>query len=123
MKNIYKASVLLLSSFLLFSHAFANEQPKAADLVGKAYGGAHLLYMNTDNDRLLTADSLSNIDHGSGLGLELGYRMSEFAEFRFSFSNINLVKENRGLIHPRVHQRPLNFLFFLQSKVFTSSVV
>jgi OOP family OmpA-OmpF porin len=112
MKNIYKASALLISSSLLISNAFATEQPKAEDLVGKAYGGAHLLYMNTDNDRLLTADPLSNVDHASGLGLEIGYRMNEFAEFRFSFSNLNLVKENVGFNTPESSSAAGELLIF-----------
>jgi OOP family OmpA-OmpF porin len=112
MKNINKVCALLISSSFFYTSAFASDQPNAQDLVGQAYGGAHLLHMNTDNDRLMTANPLSNIDHGSGFGLELGYRMNEFAEFRFSFSDLNLVKENSGFDEPNGSSTAADILIF-----------
>jgi OOP family OmpA-OmpF porin len=112
MKNIYKASALLISSSLLFSNAFATEQPKAEDLVGKAYGGAHLLRMDVDNDRLTTADPFSNVDHASGFGAEVGYRWTKSTEFRFSFSKINLVNEYNGFEEPSSSSMAVDALYF-----------
>ena len=112
MKNIIKVSALIISSSFFFSSAFANEQPKAQDLVGKAYVGGHLLHMNTDNDRLSTTNPLSNIDHGSGFGGELGYRMTESTEFRLSYSKINLVNENNGFNAPNSSSAAAELLIF-----------
>jgi OOP family OmpA-OmpF porin len=112
MKNINIVSGLVISSSFLFTSAFANEQPKAQDLVGKAYVGAHLLHMNTDNERLITTNPLSNIDHGSGFGFELGYRMTESTEFRLSYSELNLVNENIGFDVPNSSSTAAEILIF-----------
>ena len=112
MNKSFAIKTALLVTPLLFSTAFANEQPKATDLVGKLYGGAHLLYINTDNDRLMTANPNSNVDHGSGLGAELGYRLTESTEFRFSYTDINLVKENRGFSEPDASSVAIDALYF-----------
>ncbi|MCI2282559.1 hypothetical protein L3081_03045 [Colwellia sp. MSW7] len=97
MKKLLGLTTLLLSTPLLISSAFANEQPLAEDLVGKFYGGAHLLRINTDNDRkpsdpYKATDPYATSSHGSGFGAELGYRITESTEFRFSASQINLDK-------------------------------
>jgi OOP family OmpA-OmpF porin len=112
MKKINKACLLLIGSSFLFTNAFANDQPDAKDLVGKAYAGVHAIHINTDNDRLITANPLSNVDHGSGVGLELGYRLNEFTEFRFSFSDLNLVKENNGFDAPNGSSTAAEILIF-----------
>jgi OOP family OmpA-OmpF porin len=112
MKNFNKASALLVSSTLLVTSAFANEQPKAEDLVGKTYVGAHLLRMNVDNNRLTTSDPFSNVDHASGFGGELGYRWTESTEFRFSFSKINLVNEYNGFEEPSSSSMAVEALYF-----------
>ncbi|WP_206485011.1 OmpA family protein [Thalassotalea sp. G2M2-11] len=75
---------------------FATEQPDASSLVGQSYIGAHGMYIKTDNDRLFTNDSNSSIDHGSGLGAEFGYRISEKHEARLSYTNINVNTDNQG---------------------------
>jgi OOP family OmpA-OmpF porin len=112
MKKINKASLLLIGYSFLLTSACANDQPNAKDLVGKAYGGVHALHINTDNDRLITANPLSNVDHGSGVGLELGYRLNEFTEFRFSFSDLNLVKENNGFDAPNGSSAAAEIMIF-----------
>jgi OOP family OmpA-OmpF porin len=90
MNKLFCLKTLILTSPLLLTTAFANEQPQAQDLVGQGYGGVHLLSMDTDNDRLGASSTFSSIDHGSGIGGELGYRLNETTEFRFSYSKINL---------------------------------
>ncbi len=112
MNKRFGLKTILLTSPLLLTTAFANEQPTAQELVGKVYGGAHLLYINTDNDRLMTANPNSNVDHGSGFGGEVGYRLTESIEFRFSYSDINLVKENRGFSEPDASSAVIDALYF-----------
>lgn len=112
MNKLIGLKTILLTSPLILTTAFANEQPAAQDLVGKAYGGAYMLYMDIDNDRLMTANPNSNIDHGTGFGGELGYRLTESAEFRLSYSTINLVKENRGFSEPDAASGSLDALYF-----------
>jgi OOP family OmpA-OmpF porin len=118
MKKLSVVKALLASSPILFTTAFANEQPNAVDLVGKIYGGAHLIHMNTDNERLMTADPRSNVDHGSGFGGELGYRWSESTEFRFSYSKINIVKEHQGFNEPNSSSMVVDALYFPTKKNF-----
>ena len=93
---------LLLASPLLMSTAFANEQPLAEDLVGKFYGGAHLIYVDNDNDRSKPNDPYSTVSHGSGFGGELGYRFNESGEARLSYSKINIDKNNSFFDNPYV---------------------
>lgn len=112
MNKLFCLKTLLLASPLLLTPALANEQPAAQDLVGKVYGGAHLLYMNIDNDRLMSADPYSSVDHGSGFGGELGYRLTESTEFRFSYSKINLVHEYVGFSEPDASSAVIDALYF-----------
>jgi OOP family OmpA-OmpF porin len=112
MNKLFSLKALLLTSPLLLTTAVAAEQPKAEDLVGKAYGGLHLLHINTDNDRLISANPNSAVAHGSGFGGELGYRFNESTEFRFSYTNINLVKENRGFKEPNGSSAAIDALYF-----------
>lgn len=116
MNKQFSLKTLLLASPLLLTTVHAYAQPKAEDLVGKVYAGAHLLYMNTDNDRLMTSDPASSVDHGSGFGAELGYRLNEYTEFRFSYSNINLVPENPGFSAPDSSNAALDVLYFPTKK-------
>jgi len=118
MTNLKTVSALLVSSSLLFTNAFAFEQPNAQDLVGKTYLGAHLLRMDVDNDRLTTANPYSNVDHASGFGGELGYRWTESTEFRFSFSKINLVNEYNGFEEPSSSSMVVDALYFPTQKNF-----
>ncbi|MGV2872366.1 OmpA family protein [Colwellia sp. E150_009] len=107
MKKLLSLTTVLLTSPLLFTSAFANEQPLAEDLVGKFYGGAHLLRIDTDSDRkpsepLRASDPYATSDHGSGFGGEIGYRFNESTEFRFSASQINLDKHYSSFDKPYV---------------------
>lgn len=108
MNKLLSLKAILLTSPLLLTSAFANEQPAAQDLVGKFYGGVHLLYIDTDNDRVVTTDSLvatdpyATVGHGSGFGGELGYRLNESTEFRLSYSQINIDKDNSFFDKPYV---------------------
>jgi hypothetical protein len=101
---------VLITSPLLLTTAFADEQPKAEDLVGKFYGGAHLLYLKTDSDRDMPEDPLSTVNHGSGFGGEIGYRYSELAELRFSYSKINIDK--KASFFDKVYVPAIDFLYF-----------
>ena len=98
MNKQFGLKALLISSPLLVTNAFANEQPAAEDLVGKFYGGAHLLYIDTDNDRIEITDTtkandpFATVDHAGGFGAEVGYRFTESTEFRFTYSQINIEK-------------------------------
>lgn len=113
MNKLQCLKAALLTFPLLLATAFANEQPKAQELVGKVYAGAHVLHMNTDNDRLLSAHPLSNVDHASGFGGELGYRLTESTEFRFSYSTLNLVSENLGYaVEPDASSVVVDALYF-----------
>ena len=112
MKKSSTIKILLASSSLFFTTAFANEQPNAVDLVGKMYGGIHLIHLNIDNARLMTAEPRSNVDHGSGFGGEFGYRWTESTEFRFSYSKINLVKEHLGFNEPSSSSMAVEALYF-----------
>jgi OOP family OmpA-OmpF porin len=112
MKNLKLTSALLVSSSLFFSNAFADEQPKAQDLVGKTYIGAHLMRMDVDNDRLTAPSPYSNVDHASGFGGELGYRWTETTEFRFSATKINLVNEYNGFEEPSSSAIGVDALYF-----------
>lgn len=118
MKKLTSVKTLLISSSFILSVAFANEQPKAADLVGKTYIGAHLLHIDTDNDRLMTEDPRSNVDHGSGFGGEFGYRWTEATEFRFSYSKINLVEEHKTFKEPSSSSIAFDALYFPTKKNF-----
>jgi len=118
MTNFKKTSALLVSSSLLFTNAFAFEQPNTQDLVGKTYVGAHLLRMDVDHDRLTTADPYSNVDHASGFGGELGYRWTESTEFRFSFTKLNLVNEYNGFEEPSSSSLVADALYFPTQKNF-----
>jgi len=108
----------LLSTPLLLTSAFASEQPNAEDLVGKVYAGAFLQHIKTDNDRLITADPNSDIDHGSGYGGELGYRFTESTEFRLSYSDINLVSDTQGFHEPSASSAVIDALYFPTKKNF-----
>jgi len=98
MNKLQGFKAVLLSSPLLLTSAFATEQPLAEDLVGKFYGGAHLLYIDTDSDRVLSeplkaSDPYATKSHGAGFGAEIGYRFTESLEARLSFSQINIDKK------------------------------
>lgn len=112
MTKVTTLKTLIVASPLLVSAAFAAEQPNAQDLVGKTYVGAHLMHINTDNDRLMSADPLSAIEHGNGFGAEIGYRWTENTEFRFSASKINLVSEHDGYTEPNGSAVGVDALYF-----------
>lgn len=88
-----KLQLSLLASALAFSAgSIANEQPKAADLVGKFYGGFHISASNFDDERLEDITGLENddLELSDGAGLEVGYRYTEKTEFRLSATAIDV---------------------------------
>ncbi|MEI6895276.1 MAG: OmpA family protein [Colwellia sp.] len=118
--KIFKLSALALlaSSVMMSSASFANEQPTGADLVGNAYGGLHLMHMRTDSDRLLDVAGFPSVDHASGAGAELGYRVTEALEFRLSYTHLNLVMDNRGFNEPDASSSVFDVLYFLNKQNF-----
>ncbi|WP_286235120.1 OmpA family protein [Thalassotalea sediminis] len=108
---------LALTSFTSLN-TFANEQPNAEDLVGKNYLGAHGIYIKTDDDRLITNSPNSSLDHGSGVGVELGYRFSADFEARLSYSYINLDTEKDGYDVSSGTNAALDLLYFPYQKSF-----
>lgn len=91
MKNI-KLS-LITAALLVSAASYANEQPKAQDLVGKFYGGINTSLIDIDEDR---APNVIDFDFSLGLGLELGYRYSESTEFRLSYNDITIDLANNS---------------------------
>lgn len=91
MKNL-KLS-LISAALLMATSSYANEQPKAQDLVGKFYGGINTSLIDIDEDR---APNAIDFDFSLGLGLELGYRYSESTEFRLSYNDITIDLANNS---------------------------
>ena len=117
--TLLKSAVLTSAALLSFSPVVnAGEQPNAADLVGNVYGGIHALHMRNDDDRLINANPNSSLDHGSGMGVELGYRWTESTEVRLSYSDINLVPETWGFNAPNGNSTALDILYFPTRKNF-----
>lgn len=102
------SSCLLAGSFSLS----ANEQPKGADLVGQYFGGLHLMNIQTDNERTLTADPKSYMDQGNGLGAEIGYRWLPSTELRLSYAKFNLESYYPGYAEPDGSSLSADILFF-----------
>jgi len=90
----------------------AQEQPSAADLVGRAYVGIHGMKVNTDDDRTFSATSPDHIKHGSGFGGEIGYRLTEQGEIRFAYTDLNLVKSPGVYKTESGANIALNYLYF-----------
>jgi len=112
-KIILRSAVALaVSSLFATTAAFSAEQPKAEDLVGKAYAGLHLLHIETDNERWLTGNPMSSLNNGDGFGGELGYRLNTTTELRLSYSHINLDAKNPGFDEPSASNIAFDGLFF-----------
>ncbi len=120
MKNLFIRSAVALAVSSLFTVATvsASEQPNAADLVGKAYGGLHLTHIDLDSKRWLTSSPLSSLNNGDGFGGELGYRASENTEFRLGYSHINLDAKNGGFDKPNSSSIAFDALYFPTAKNF-----
>lgn len=119
--KLFNLSALSLAaaSALFTGSSVASEQPLAKDLVGNFYGGGHLMHIKTDNERLMTDNPYSDIDHGSGFGVELGYRWTEELELRLSHSRINLVKQyDGGFTEPDGSSTAFDVLYFLNKESF-----
>lgn len=111
-KTILRSAVAIAISSLFASSAVLAEQPKAEDLVGRAYAGLHLYHIETDNERLLTANPASSLNNGDGFGAELGYRLSTTSELRLGYSHINLDSKVGGFDKPNSSSIALDFLYF-----------
>ena len=91
-----KKSLLSLSlAMLLATDATAFESVNGKDLIGKSYGGVHYSYFSVDEDRLaIEGIDNSYLNDGDGLGLEFGYRLSEFNELRIQYTDMSIDAEN-----------------------------
>ncbi len=107
---------LLLSTVLLTTTSYADNQPNAEQFVGNFYGGLHGMYIKPDNERLTTADPNSDFDHGSGFGAEVGYRYSATTEFRFSRTELNLASQNTGFPSAKGDSTAFEALYFPNEK-------
>lgn len=112
LKSLAIKTLSITLTAMFSSAVLADNTPNADDLVGKSYLGGHGIYIKTDNDRLLTDAANSDIDHGSGLGLEYGYRISPFYEARFSFSHLNLNTDSKGYDVPSGSNTAFDLLYF-----------
>ena len=113
-----KLTTLSLAVALSLSPSVFAEQPTAASLVGKTYGGLHGYHINIDNDRLVTADPSSDLSHASGIGAELGYRFNESTEFRIAYTHMNLVADMEAFSGDSGSSTALDLLYFPTQKNF-----
>ncbi len=97
---------------LLSLPVFSSEQPEADSLVGQKYIGFHGMYIKADNDRLFTTDANSNIDHGTGIGGEFGYRITPSYEARISATTLNLNTDRKGFDVTTGSSVALDLLYF-----------
>ncbi|WP_076419685.1 OmpA family protein [Colwellia sp. UCD-KL20] len=112
-KSILRSAIAIaISSLFATTSAFSAEQPNAEDLVGKAYGGIHLLHIDTDSERWLTNSPLSSLNNGDGFGAELGYRLNTTTELRLGYSHINLDAKNGGFAKPNSSNIAFDVLYF-----------
>ncbi|MGL1955700.1 MAG: OmpA family protein [Colwellia sp.] len=118
MIKITKRSALALLISSAVTLANASEQPKATDLVGHYYLGAHALHFEADSERLMTSDPKSYMDDGNGFGGEIGYRWLPSTEFRFSYSQFDLNSAHNGYKEPNGSSTALDLLFFPTEKNF-----
>lgn len=109
---LHSAIAIAISSLFATTSAFSTEQPKAEDLVGKAYAGLHLLHIENDSKRWLTNSSLSSLNNADGFGGELGYRLNTTTELRLAYSHINLDAKNGGFNKPNASNIAFDVLYF-----------
>ena len=77
------------------TYASADHGVDAKSLVGKIYGGVHYSYFDADSDRLMIpSNANSYLDDGNGLGLDLGYRLSETNEIRLQYTDLTIDAKN-----------------------------
>ncbi len=108
----------LIITAIAISFTSLAEQPDADELVGKIYGGIHAMHIETDNDRLITADPKSDMDNGNGLGFEIGYRWLPSTEFRLSHSRFNLNSRHAGYPEPDGLSTSIDAMYFPTNKNF-----
>lgn len=107
------ASSLLIVPALFHVNAF--EQPAANDLVGKLYGGLHVVLMSADDDRLDSLVPSTDFDGGDGFGVEVGYRYSPEIEFRLAYTDLTFELEN-GHSDEDGSALSLDTLYFINQK-------
>ena len=90
----------------------ATEQPSAESLVGNTYLGGHAMAMKTDEDRMVNTNANSSIIHGSGVGVEAGYRATEIFEARISYTHFNPLVENNNYQLDSGKSIALDLLYF-----------
>jgi OOP family OmpA-OmpF porin len=104
------SAVIGLSLFSL--SAYTNEHPTSDSLVGETYLGLHGMKVWADDNRLLTSDKNSVLDTGSGIGVEIGYRVSPNYETRFSVTRLNIDTKHKGYNEPTGSSIALDILYF-----------
>ncbi len=105
-----------LSMALLFTtNATAFESVNGKALIGQTYGGVHYSYFSVDEDRL-AIDGIENsyLNDGDGLGLELGYRLSEFNELRIQYTDMSIDAGNSNFGDKDGSLFGIDVLHFLQ---------
>ena len=91
----YKSLVSVAIASALSASVYADHGVDAKDLVGKVYGGIHYSIFEADSDRLVVPNvNNSSLDDGDGFGLDLGYRLSEFNEIRFQYTDLDVDADN-----------------------------
>ncbi len=112
-----KLSILItiLTSFMIFP-AFSNA-PNSEDLVGNYYLGLESMYIDTDAGRHMTSSPLSSLDHGYGLGIQLGHRATKKWEFRLLWNSLNIEVQNNAK-KPDAGLLGLDALYFPDEKSF-----
>jgi len=116
--SILRNAVAVAISSLFISTSAVAEQPKAEDLVGKAYAGIHLYHIETDSERLVTNNPASSLNNGDGFGGELGYRLNKTTELRLGYSRINLDASRPGFDEPDSSSIAFDVLYFPTEKNF-----
>jgi len=114
MKLFARNRLSQLIAISLFSCSLsAAEQPSGDDLTGRSYVGVHGTTMKNDTNRKLNpADDDSGYDHGSGAGIEYGYRISPWYEARISLTKLNFETETNAYREPSGSSTALDLLYF-----------
>ena len=114
--TITKLTAAVVAASCFSTASFAGEQPSANKLVGQFYGGVHGISMENDEDRYTDLDPAAYTDHGSGFGVEIGYRYTPKVELRFSHARMNWVMDKPSFIDPGNSSTAFDVLYFPNAK-------
>lgn len=114
---IKKSLLSLTISGLMLANVHAYQDVDAKSLVGQTYGGVHAIQFNADASRLINKGSgNTNLDDGNGLGLEFGYRLSEFSELRLKYTDLTIDTDPNKYGEVEGSSVGVDFLFFPNKK-------